>query len=83
MIGRNLNNESAHTVAPEGHNSPSGLPAIRAKAERIVSLLSGIDIGDAQAANSLSLAEELAQEIADLCPMCGGLGCPSQPDLPS
>ena len=51
--------------------APPDLPDIREKAERIVSLLSGIDGCDGQADYNLSLAEELAQEIADLCPTNG------------
>ena len=68
--------------AHASRDSTSKLPVIRAKAERIVSLLAGIDI-DGETANSLSLAEELAQEIADLCPVCGapGLLRPTRPPI--
>ena len=65
----------AHNGAPDltSHNSAPVHAAIRAKAERIVALLSGIDGCDGQADHNLSLAEELAQDIAELCPACG---CP-------
>ena len=60
----------AHNGAPDltSHNSAPVLPAVRRKAERIVSLLcrtTGRDVADE---NNLSLAEELAQDIAELCP---------------
>ena len=58
-----------------GLNARSTLAAVRAKAERIVALLSEI-AGGGQADCNLSLAEELAQDIAELCPACGGQpGC--------
>ena len=52
------------------HNAAPILSTIRAKAERIVALLSEID-GGRQADPNLCLAEELAQDIAELCPACG------------
>ena len=51
-----------------GHNVAPDLSTIRAKAQRIVFLLSGTDgNGTLDETQRLSLAEELAQDISDLC----------------
>lgn len=74
----NLPLPNGSTVSPQDFPNFAAvqtLAAIREKAERIVSLLcrtSGRDVADE---NRLSLAEELAQDIIELCPVCGGPDC--------